>query len=202
MTARTTVTTLVLTGLLEAAPASGQTGAARIASVRAMELSGHVGLFRAGSDEGTIGKGPTYGGTLVVPVRRGFALDLDVQTGLAERHHRFVEGSVTYRTRRTLVIPSLIYRFGTTRLSGFVGGGVGAQFERSQSRQRGVTPTGQPWLEIEPGVFELDQSDVSRMLSMRTGFAAFVTEKIGLRGDVLVAGWHVGARVSVGYRFG
>jgi hypothetical protein len=86
-------------------------------------------------------------------------------------------------------------------LSGFVGGGIGAQFENSQSRQTGVTPTGQPWREVEPGVFDLNQSDVSRVPSMRTGFTAFLTENVGLRGDVFVAGWHAGARFGVGYRF-
>jgi hypothetical protein len=193
---------VALACLLGPVSARAQNASAPLGDTPGSELFVHVGIFRAGSDEGTIGRGPTYGGSVVVPIwGRRFALDLDAQTGTAERHHRFVEGSVYYRTRRTLVIPSLMYRFGTTRLHGFVGGGVGAQFEKSRSRQTGVTPSGQPWREIEPGLFELNQSEVSRLLSMRTGFAAIMTKNLGLRGDVFIAGWHVGARIGIGYQF-
>ena len=199
-TANTTVVA-VLACVSGAIPAHAQDPPAAIRDTPQAELFAHVGAFRAGSDGGTIGRGPTYGGTVVVPLPGRFALDLDGQTGVAERTHQFVEGRISYRTRRTLVTPSLVYRFGTPRLYGFVGGGAGAQFERSRSRQTGVTPTGQPWREVEPGVFELDQSDVTRMLSMRTGLAALVTKNVGLRGDVYIAGWHVGARLGVGVRF-
>jgi hypothetical protein len=196
-----TLAVAVLASLSGAIPAHAQDAPAPIRNTPDVELFAHVGAFRAGSDEGATGRGPTYGGTVVVPLRRGFALDVDAQAGIAERRHQFVEGSFSYRTRRTLVVPSLIYRFGTRRVYGFVGGGMGAQFETSRSRQAGVTPAGQRWMQIEPGVFELKQSEVNRLLSMRTGFTAFVTENVGLRGDVYIAGWHVGARFGVGYRF-
>lgn len=99
------------------------------------------------------------------------------------------------------MIPSLLYRFGSKQVYGFAGGGFGAEFENSTSRQTGLPPSGQSWREIEPGVFELDQSDVSGKVSFKGGFAAFLTQNLGLRGDVFVAGWHLGARIGLGYRF-
>ncbi len=202
MSGQNTISAVVVALLLGAAvPAGAQSLSPHIGEARNPETFGHVGRFRAGSDEGAIGSGISYGGAVTIPVWRRIAFDLDVQTGSVETSQGLLEGSGFYRTRRTLVIPGLLYRFGNKRAYGFVGGGFGAEFENSTSRQVGVPPSGQNWREIEPGIFELEQSDVSGKLSFRGGFATFVTQNLGLRGDAFIAGWHLGARIGVGYRF-
>jgi hypothetical protein len=162
-------------------PAAAQNRSGPIEEVRAPEVFAHIGRFRAGSDEGSIGQAASYGATFTAPIARRFAVDLDYQTSRVTRTNR----EFTYRTRRTLIVPSLLYRFGRERVSGFVGGGIGAELDRS-------TYTG--------GV-ESDMSDRNRLTSFRGGVVAFPTRKLGLRGELYMAGWHLGARIGVGYRF-
>jgi hypothetical protein len=50
-------------------------------------------------------------------------------------------------------------------------------------------------------VFELNRADVDRKLSVRGGFSAFPARRLGVRGDLFVASWHLGARIGLGYRF-
>ena len=192
--------------------AGAQSASRSIEDVRAPEVIVHFGAFRAGTDEGPIGTGASYGGAITLPITRRIAVALDVQTSRVFR----TMGRPTdwYRTQRSLLIPSMLYRFGHEAVYGYVGGGVGKEFDsstyhtdiRSQAPGPGGTvpvPTGQGWREIEPGVFELKQSEAGGPpVSFQAGFAAFPLRRLGLRGDVFMAGWHLGARIGVAYRFG
>ena len=183
-------------------PVNAQTVTRPVEDVREVEAFAHVGRFRAGSDEGSISNGSSYGGTVTVPLAGRVALDLDVQT--SEVFRTMGRPSDTSRTRRTLVIPSVLYRFGRERVYGYVGAGIGAEFDASRYRQdvgSGVVSPQAGWQEVSHGVFELRQSETGRTVSFRGGFASFPTRRLGLRGDVLIAGWHLGARIGVGYRF-
>ena len=182
-----------------------------IEDVRAPEVVVHFGAFRAGSDEGPIGTGASYGGGITLPITRRIAVAVDVQTSRVFRTTG--RPNDWYRTQRSLLIPSVLYRFGHEAVYGYVGGGLGTEFDsstyhtdiRSQPRGPGGTlpvSTGQGWREIEPGVFELTQSEAGRPpVSVQGGFAAFPLRRLGLRGDVFMAGWHLGARIGVAYRF-
>jgi hypothetical protein len=204
MTARTTLLSALVGSLSfgAALPVHAQNVTRAVGDVRAVEAFTHIGRFRAGSDEGSIGHGASYGATVTVPLRGPVALDLDVQT--SEVSSTRGRPSDTYTTRRTLLIPSVLYRFGLDRVYGYVGGGIGAEFEASTYRQDVGAGLGRPqrgWQEVDPGVFELHQSETGRSVSFRSGFAAFPMRRLGLRGDVLVASWHLAARMGVGYRF-
>lgn len=117
------------------------------------EVFGHVGLFRAGSDEGALGSAASVGGALTAPVSRRLAANIDVQTSKVARIRT---ADSFYRTRRTLILPGLLYRWGSDRAYGFVAGGIGAEFANSVTREddfiAGYTPRG--WREIRPRVFE------------------------------------------------
>jgi hypothetical protein len=190
--------------------ACAQSASRSIGDVRAPEVFVHFGAFRAGSDEGPIGTGASYGGGIALPIARRIAVAVDVQTS---RVFRPTRGPTDwYRTRRSLLIPSVLYRFGDAALYGYVGGGLGAEFDSStyhmdiRSQRRGPGSTiqapGPDWREIEPGVFEVRQSESGGLpLSALGGFAAFPWRRLGLRGDVFMAGWHLGARIGVAYRF-
>jgi hypothetical protein len=172
--------------LLVAIPAAhAQDRSGPITEVRAPEVVAHVGTFRAGSDEGGIGRGISYGGAVWVPISRRFAADLDFQTSTVTKSTRFANDVFTYRTRRTLILPSLLYRFGQERVSGFVGGGRGAELDDGRYT----------------GLVEDHTSEVNRVTSFRGGVVAFPTRKLGLRAELYTAGWHLGARIGVGYRF-
>lgn len=191
--------------------ACAQSASQSIEHVRAPEITLHVGAFRAGTDEGPIGTGTSYGGAITLPLARRLAVALDVQTSRASR--AMGRPNDWYRTQRSLVIPSLLYRFGDKELYGYVGGGVGKEFDsslyhvdlRSQPPGPGGAiraPSGQGWREIEPGVFELEQSEAGGpQISFQGGFATFPRRRLGFRGDVFMAGWHLGARLGVAYRF-
>jgi hypothetical protein len=192
----------VLTLLLLGVPAEAQDDpSGPIEAVRDPEVFVHLGRFRAGSDEGAIGSAPSYGTTVTIPISRGFAVDFDLQTSQVSR----VRGAnAFYETRRTLLIPSLFYRFGRRVVYGFVGGGIGAEFERSTSREDNVNPNFRPvdWREVSPGVFEVDGESTSRKTSFRGGVVVVPIPRMGVRGDVYMTGWHLGARIGVGFRFG
>jgi hypothetical protein len=164
------------------------------------EVFGHVGLFRAGSDEGSIGKATSFGGAITVPVFRRLAVNVDVQTSKVARirtSDRF------YRTRRTLILPGLLYRWGRDSAYGFVGGGIGAEIDDSVTREDNFIPDYTPvgWREIRPRVFEIARSRVERLGFAQVGFAAFPTRRLGMRVDFYVAEWHLGTRIGIGYRF-
>ena len=186
--------------------ADAQSRPGPIEEIRAPEAFVHIGGFRAGSDEGKIGNGISYGGALTLPFSPRLAVDLDIQTA---RVINMRSPDNFYTTRRTLIVPSLLYRFGLERVYGFLGGGIGAELERSVYREDKFRPEFRPvdqplpagWHEVRPGVFELNQSDVGRITSFRGGVAAFPIPRLGLRGDVYMAGWHLGARIGIGYRF-
>ncbi len=184
MTARTRLIAAIVGPLwlgTATAPASAQSVSPPIEDVSAPEAFVHVGRFRAGGDEGTIGNGASYGSTLTVPLAGRVALDLDVQTSQLFRSRG--RPNDFYRTRRTLVIPSVLYRFGREGLYGYVGGGIGTEFDGSTYRQdvrpRVVSPERNEndlpfgWQEVSPGVFELNQFWDERKVSFRGGFAAF-----------------------------
>ena len=209
-------TVAVLLGMVSvgalARVACAQSASRSIEDVRAAEVVVHFGAFRAGSDEGPIGTGASYGGGIILPISRRIAVAVDVQTSRVFR----TTGRPTdwYRSQRSLLIPSVLYRFGGEAVYGYVGGGLGTDFDlsiyhtdvRSQPIGSGGTipvPTGQGWREIEPGVFELMQSEAGRPpVSVQGGFAAFPWRRLGLRGDLFMSGWHLGARIGVAYRFG
>jgi hypothetical protein len=179
--------------------AAGADGQSRkpIATVRTAEAFAHVGRFHASGDEGAIGEGASFGGVLTVPIGRGLAIDFDVQTSRVSRS--LGRPNTSYEIRRTLAIPSLLYRFGDETIHGHFGLGIGGEVDRSTYRQD-VRSTG--WVEIRPGVFELRQSETRTTASVRGAVVVFPLQRLGLRADVFVAGRNVGARVAVGYRFG
>ena len=105
-------------------------------------------------------------------------------------------------------MPTLLYRFGQELVSGFIGGGIGAEWDDSAYRLDS-RPESRPTFPPPPagsptnpsGVVETHTSDLSGIMSFRGGVVAFPTRQLGLRGELYIAGWHLGARIGVGYRF-
>jgi hypothetical protein len=179
-----------------------------IEDVRAPEGFVHIGSFRAASDEGLIGIAPSYGGTVTVPISWRFVADLDYQTSHVTRTISYTSELFTYETRRRLLVTSLLYRFGQELVTGFIGGGIGEEWDDSTYRhdfrpestpRYSSRPTGSP--EIPSGLVETHTSDLRRVTSFRGGVVAFPTRHLGVRGELYMAGWHLGARIGVGYRF-
>ena len=185
--------------LLGAAPAEAQRPSDPIGNTRAPELFATLGYWRLGSDEGAIGHGPSLGGGVMLPLWRALALAVDVRSGEIVKPFAPWHPS-EYRTRRTLIVPSVVSRFGTRRAYGYAGAGVGAELERSRTMWTGRPPSGQAWREVAPSVFELIQSDTGRTLSGTAGFAAFPTRRVGVRAEIFIASWHLGTALSIAYR--
>lgn len=215
-----TFRTLLAVGLVAAAvPASAQPHdpggepqwlGASVRETRAPELHLHIGAFGAGSDEGHIGRGASYGGTVELPLRGRLALSVDAQTS---RISVPIFGSLGapvddwYRTRRSLVMPGVVVRFGRQRAHGYFGGGIAGEWDTSTYHEelgpgddvRGV----EGWRAIRPGVYELTQSESRGSKPFcKLGVSIFPLPRVGVRADIYGVGWHLGARLGVGYRFG
>ncbi|MEP7305274.1 MAG: hypothetical protein ABJA98_07155 [Acidobacteriota bacterium] len=198
------VTALVIS---TAIPAKAQDRSGPIEDVRAPEVFAHFGAFRAGTDEGAIGTGQSYGATIAIPISRRLTADLDFQTSTASRTNSFATELFTYQTTRRLIVPSLVYRFGREAVYGFVGGGIGAEFGndiyRHDYRPEGRSPGPglPPAIAIASGIVETRTSNRGRIMSFRGGVVLFPTRRFGVRGEAYLAGWHRGARIGIGYRF-
>jgi hypothetical protein len=172
------------------------------AQVSMIEFYGNIGSFRAGTDEGFIGDASrSVGGALAVAVHGGVVAGLDVQTSKVAV---FRSPDNFYITRRTIVLPHLLYRWGNPRAYFFLGSGAGAQFESTVWRSDNFLPDHTPpdWREVKPRVFEFKDSETSRILfAPKTGFAVFPSKHLGFRLDLYMASWNMGARIGAGFRF-
>ena len=155
---------------------------------RSIEVFGSAGIVKFGQDEGWGGSGAVYGGSVMLPVLPKLAIDVDIVTARDDTG-RVTEQS-EYSERRTLISPSLLYRFGTERAYGFVGGGAGAVFERS----RAVTP-----------FFRYDQSETFWSVHWRGGAVAALGTRLLIRAELFSVHHYIlptiGAKAGVGVRF-
>jgi hypothetical protein len=172
------------------------------AQIPRTEFYGNIGSFRAGTDEGFIGDATrSFGGALAVGIHGGIVAGLDVQTSkvaVVRSPDNF------YITRRTIMLPHLLYRWGNPRAYFFLGSGAGAQFESTVWRNDNFLADHRPpdWQEVKPGVFEREDSETSRILfAPKTGFAVFPGKHLGFRLDLYMASWNMGARIGAGFRF-
>lgn len=161
------------------------------------EIYGQVGVLRLAGDEGSLGSGVAYGGAVVLPFHRRWALDIDVITARATEDRPAPD---LFTERRTLVLPSVIARWGNERIYGYAGGGAGLQSESSRVRGRIFTsPT-------DPGsVFERESTVHGVTLHGKTGFVYSPAPHLVLRADLTLA-WRyvlpsVGFKLGLGYRF-
>lgn len=173
------------------------------AQPRALEVYGQAGVLGGGGDESWAGRAATWGGAVTVPLVRKLAIDLDAQAA------RFVResGPTYFRTRRWLISPALLYRFGSERLYGFAGGGIGAELNRSVTIESSFLPGYQPpgWQQISPGVWKTTHSSRDRTVHARGGFVVSPVRHLVIRVDVH-AGWvnvlpNLGVKLGLGYRF-
>ncbi|HWQ56359.1 MAG TPA: hypothetical protein VN442_21915 [Bryobacteraceae bacterium] len=175
------------------------------AQPRAVEVYAQTGVLGGGGDEGWAGRAGSWGGALTVPLVPRLALDLDFQSARFARD--FGSQGSYFRTRRWLISPALLYRFGNERVYGFAGGGLGAELNRSVSIESNFLPGYQPpgWQEISPGVWKATHSSRDRTVHARGGFVISPVRHLVIRVDVH-AGWvyvlpNLGVKVGVGYRF-
>lgn len=211
---------LVVTGLVASAvPAAAQGDepgpaplwlGANVREARAPEVHIHVGAFRAGSDEGTIGIGASYGGTVELPLYGRLALSVDAQTSRVAVPTGGSFGSPSndwYRTRRNLVMPGVVARFGRERGHGYFGGGIAGEWDTSTYHYEPGPDDDlrmvEGWSAIRPGVYELTRSEARGLKPFcKLGVNVFPLPRVGVRADIYGVGWHVGARIAIGYRFG
>ena len=164
------------------------------------EIFVHTGTFSAGSDEGTIGRAPSFGGGIAIPLNHRVVAEFDIQTSQV---NKIRSPDNFYKTRRTLILPNLYCRWGGVRAYGFVGAGFGAEYVDNITRSDSFNPKYIPGLrEVKPRVFEREYSTRRAVLfSPRAGFVAFPTQRYGVRVDFYLANWHMGARIGAVYRF-
>ena len=190
----------------DAAVLGSPDGGTSIREVRAPEVHVHIGAFGAGSDEGRIGSGTSYGGTVDLPLRGRLAFSADAHTSAVLKTGTG-RAADWYWTRRTLVMPGLVVRIGRARQYGYAGGGIAHEWASSVLHQElgsgDRAPSGQAWRVIRPGVYELTQSGPRGLKPfLKLGVGGLPISRLSVRADIYLVGWHTGARVGLGYRFG
>jgi hypothetical protein len=133
----------------------------------------------------------------MLPLLGKWALDVSAQTARA----RTFSDQFTYASgRRTLVTPALVRRFGSERVYGFAGGGVGVEIESEHSRY----PVNNPPQFV--GTYEYKDRRAAVMWLMGKGGVVWnPVSRLLVRGDVEAAFHYVlpnlTARIGVGWRF-
>jgi hypothetical protein len=162
----------------------------------AVELFGHVGVTRTGDDEGSLGPAVAVGGALMVPLRPRWAIDVDVQA--ARRSDDNFAGN-QFRLRRIMFSPAIVYRRGSERVYGFVGGGAGGQFDETR-----ITGVREP---VAGSQFAFTSENTTSGLTLhgKGGLVAQIFTNFLIRADGFVAFRYVlpdaGVRIGIGYRF-
>jgi hypothetical protein len=166
-----------------------------------VELSAHVGQFRAGSDEGSLGNAAVFRGAVTLPLTRRLAVAFDVQTARVTRRR---SGDNFRTSRLTLLAPSPVYRGGGAHVYVFAGGGVGAEHESTLWRVDDFadwhTP-GFPSRQVRPRVFETDHRELSYLSHAKAGFVVSPAPRLPVRAETYFANWYWGLRIGAGYRF-
>ena len=156
---------------------------------KAVEVFGQIGYGKAWDDDGSLGAGVVYGGTVTLPLSPRWAVDLDVQ------HNRTTydaSAGHTFGTRRTLVSPAILYRRGSDRVYWFAGGGFGGRIDHMYARGAA-------------GHLAFGRSENGTAIPGRTGVVGSVTKHLLVRADLYVVVVHVapdvGVKLGIGYRF-
>ena len=152
---------------------------AALAQPRAAEVFGQVGRSRLAGDEGWHGSVNSFGAGVVLPLTNKWAVDVDLQTG---RRGSGVPPPESFSIRRTLLSPAIVRRWGTERLYGFAGGGVGLQVDATESTWR--IYSGSP--PVETGVGRGEHTDRAATLVGKLGIVAAPAGPLLIRGDLLL----------------
>lgn len=173
--------------------------ASALAQPRAVEVFGQVGRSRFGGDEGSLGSATTFGAGAVLPLTSRWAVDVDLQTGSRDNDNQPLDQY--FSIRRTLLNPAIVRRWGTERLYGFAGAGIGLQVDSRESTWR--VYSGNP--PVQTGIGRSETTDSAATLIGKMGIVAAPAGPLLIRGDLLLV-WRyvqptVGIRIGVGYRF-
>lgn len=164
-----------------------------IAQPRRVDAFGQFGWMRWAGDEGSLGNAAAYGGAVMIPVTRRWAVDVDLLTSVQKTDF---EPGQYFRTRRTTLSPALVARWGTDRVYGFIGGGVGNQWDAIQFRRDPIVGI--------PQSFDRTDSNFLYLLG-KGGVVAVVTNRLLFRADLMLNFPFVMPntifRVGAGWRF-
>lgn len=175
---------------------------------RKVEVFGLGGLFSPGGEEASIDvrSGYNYGGAVMVPFATHFAVDAGVHRGEVDRED---PGNLT-TLRRTMLLPSVVARSGSSRGYFYFGGGVGVQLNSLTTRLSAIPNVGPAvkppgYTEVSPGVYESSLSDNAWAVHWRTGVVAAPAKHFLLRFDAFFQHRNfrpnIGLNVGVGVRF-
>jgi len=163
------------------------------AQPRRVDAFGQVGWMRWAGDEGSLGGSAAYGGAVMIPLNRRWAVDVDVLTSVKRTDY---EPDQYFRTRRTTLTPAVVARWGTDRVYGFVGGGVGGQWDAIQFRRAPIVGL--------PQSFDRTDTNFIYLLG-KGGLVAVVTGRFLIRADLMLNFPFVlpnaVVRIGAGWRF-
>jgi len=144
------------------------------AQPRRVDVFGQVGWMRWAGDEGSLGSAAAYGGAVMVPITKRWAVDVDVLSSVKQTDY---EPGQYFRTRRTILSPAVVSRWGTGRVYGFIGGGVGGQWDAIQFRRAPIVGI--------PQSFDRTGTNFVYLLG-KGGVVAVVTGRFLIRADLML----------------
>ncbi|MCC6589350.1 MAG: hypothetical protein IT168_21810 [Bryobacterales bacterium] len=178
--------------VLPIAAAALMFGAPAFAQTKRIEAFGQIGWMRWAGDEGGVGSAAAYGGAVMLPLTKRWAVDVDVLTS----RQTIVDGDYEAKRRRTLFTPGLVARWGTDRVYGFAGGGVGGQWDSTDFTRGPIV-----------GIPQAGHVSNSRFVYLhgKGGLVATVTGRLLFRADLGIgfpyAMPNATVRAGVGWRF-
>jgi hypothetical protein len=160
------------------------------AQPRSIDAWGNIGAGRVGGDEGWNGSGVMYGGGVSIPLTERIAIEADVSRISVDRF-----GSSSH----TFVSPAVVWRWGTDRVYGFAGAGMGVVANRGTAFEPIFFP-GQP-----PTYVRSTATEYNATLHGRGGVVFSPAERWLVRTELFSAWQYAlpsfGVKVGVGYRF-
>lgn len=173
---------------------------AAAAQPRSLEVFAGAGWTRLGGDEGSPGSTASWGGALSIPLTSRWAVDLTLSTMRLSRQWA-PDQPERYSSRRILILPALVRRWGAARVYGFLGAGAGLQVDDSTAVYR-------VYELMPPGAYRIltaRMTETGLAWHGRGGLVVPATSRLLVRAELGAAFRYVlptvGFVVSLGYRF-
>ncbi len=171
---------------------------ASCAATQATEIFGNAGWIRVSDKEGVIGDAATFGAGAALPINSNLVIEVEAQTHKVQRSLFPQDASEQLvQVRRTLLLGSILYRWGGERSYVLAGGGFGSGLKKSSVRYT----ISSPFFDVPGGIHESSELNREPLhVSPKAGFVFYFTRRIGARASFFAAGRSLAGTIGLTFR--
>jgi len=171
---------------------------ASCAATQATEIFGNAGWIRVSDKEGVIGDAATFGAGAALPINSNLVIEVEAQTHKVQRSLFPQDASEQLvQVRRTLLLGSILYRWGGERSYVLAGGGFGSGLKKSSVRYT----ISSPFFDVPGGIHESSELNREPLhVSPKAGFVCYFTRRIGARASFFAAGRSLAGTIGLTFR--